>query len=89
MMIGSQQGLVLFACMNGLGFALMGIDKWQAKNKAQRISERTLLLVAFCFGGLGTFLGMQMFRHKTKKPKFLIGVPLLIMVNLAVIWWLW
>ncbi len=60
-----------------VSFALMGVDKQAAKREARRISERTLFLVAFLGGGLGAFLGMQTFRHKTQHWYFRYGFPML------------
>jgi uncharacterized membrane protein YsdA (DUF1294 family) len=62
--------------MSLIGFALMGIDKQKARNKAWRIPERTLLLIAFLGGGIGSLFGMYTFRHKTKHTKFRILVPI-------------
>ena len=62
--------------MSILGFALMGKDKKKAKKNAWRIPERTLILIAFAGGGIGSFLGMRIFRHKTKHAKFAILLPI-------------
>jgi uncharacterized membrane protein YsdA (DUF1294 family) len=67
-----------------LGFALMGVDKQRAKNHAWRISERTLLFVAFIGGGIGSLAGMLLFRHKTKHMKFIVLVPLAMILNILV-----
>ncbi len=67
-----------------LGFALMGVDKQRAKNHAWRISERTLLLTAFFGGGVGSLAGMLLFHHKTKHMKFIVLVPLAMLLNFAV-----
>lgn len=67
-----------------LGFALMGVDKQRAKNHAWRISERTLLIIAFFGGGFGSLVGMLLFRHKTKHVKFIILVPLAMILNFLV-----
>jgi Predicted membrane protein len=61
--------------MNLIGFVLMGIDKKKAVRKAWRIPEKTLLLAAFLGGGIGSFLGMYLFRHKTKHLKFVLLLP--------------
>jgi uncharacterized membrane protein YsdA (DUF1294 family) len=61
--------------MTAASFLLMGIDKKRAVRKAWRIPERTLLLAAFLGGGIGAFLGMYTFRHKTKHMKFVILLP--------------
>ena len=67
-------GYVVF--MSLVGFAMMGIDKRKAIKKAWRIPERTLILTALAGGGIGSFLGMYAFRHKTKHSKFVILLPL-------------
>lgn len=68
-------GTVYICVLTILGFALMGIDKQKAKKRAWRIPERTLMLVAFLGGGIGSFLGMYAFHHKTKHTKFVILIP--------------
>ena len=84
MMINYSYGLVpvWLIAASLLGFALMGVDKQRAKNHAWRISERTLLLIAFIGGGVGSLAGMLLFRHKTKHMKFIILVPLAIILNI-------
>ncbi len=69
--------------MNLLAFVLYGIDKLKAKKGAWRIPEATLLLVAFLGGSVGAFLGMEIFRHKTKHAKFKILVPLFLILHIA------
>ncbi|MCL2401273.1 MAG: DUF1294 domain-containing protein [Oscillospiraceae bacterium] len=70
---------------NIIVFCMYGIDKYKAKHNRQRISEKALLLVAAAMGGLGALLGMCAFRHKTKHIKFKIGVPLLLIINIAIV----
>ena len=69
--------------VNIVGFFAMGIDKVKAKKKAWRIPEKTLLGFAVAGGGLGVWLGMEIFRHKTKHWYFKYGVPLMFIVELA------
>lgn len=59
---------------------LMGIDKILAIKKKRRISEHTLIIISFFGGSIGTLLGMLIFRHKIRKPKFYILVPLFIII---------
>lgn len=66
----------LLAVMNLIGFIQMGIDKHRAVSKKWRIPERILIGTALLGGGIGSFLGMHVFRHKTKHPKFFILLPL-------------
>ena len=68
---------------NAAVFVLYGIDKRRAKRNRRRFRESTLLLAAALMGGLGAWLGMYSFRHKTKHAMFKIGVPLLLIVNIA------
>ncbi len=70
--------------MSFLTFCLYGMDKWKAQHNRFRISEKTLLLTAACFGGLGAFLGMRIFRHKTKHWYFAVFVPLFLVLQIAV-----
>ena len=71
--------------INALGLLLMLADKLRAKKKLWRIPERILLLVALIGGSLGTTLGMYAFRHKTKHPRFSIGVPVMMIVQAVII----
>jgi uncharacterized membrane protein YsdA (DUF1294 family) len=73
------------AVMSLLGFVLMGADKQRARRKDWRIPERTLLLVAFLGGGIGAFLGMYAFRHKTKHLKFVLLLPVMALLNVLLI----
>ena len=61
--------------INIAAWLMYGLDKWKAKSGAWRIPERTLLLTAFLGGAAGALAGMLLFRHKTRKPKFIVGVP--------------
>lgn len=70
---------------NILAFIIMGIDKWKACHRKYRISERTLLTISFLFGSVGIFLGMLVFRHKIRKAKFQILVPLCLICHCIVI----
>lgn len=73
--------LAALLSLNLLSFALFGLDKRRAQRGRRRIPERTLLCCAACFGAAGALLAMRLFRHKTKKPLFSAGVPLLLLVQ--------
>jgi uncharacterized membrane protein YsdA (DUF1294 family) len=73
-----------FAAVNVLAFLVYGFDKGRARANARRISERTLILIAAIGGSVGALLAMQLFRHKTRKVKFCIGVPVLLIVQIVV-----
>jgi uncharacterized membrane protein YsdA (DUF1294 family) len=68
---------------NLLVFALYGMDKRRAVRGNWRIQEKTLLLVAFLYGGLGALAGMRVFHHKTRHRKFTVLVPLAFLLQLA------
>ena len=68
--------LLYLILINLLGFVLYGMDKVKSKGKDRRIPERVLLWVARLGGGVGCWLGMMLFRHKTKHNRFMILVPL-------------
>lgn len=69
--------------INAAAFFLMLADKQKARKNKWRIPERTLLGAALIGGSLGALAGMYTFRHKTKHPKFYIGVPLILVCQLA------
>ncbi len=71
--------------INVLAFLVTAADKWFAKRGARRVRERTLLLCAAAGGALGVFTAMELCRHKTKKPLFYIGVPLLLLLWVAIL----
>ncbi len=73
---------VVYAVMSLITFVMFGIDKKRAMNQEWRIKEATLLTMCLLGGSIGGLLGMRTFRHKTKKLKFTIGVPLLLVVNI-------
>ena len=77
--------LVFYAIMTLVTFIMYGIDKSKAKKGRWRIPEKTLLLFAACFGGLGAFLGMRIFRHKTKHTSFKIIVPMCMILQFIII----
>lgn len=73
--------LVYLFLINAAGLILMHMDKKKAKRKQWRIPEAFLLGIAIIGGSLGVLLGMRLFRHKTKKPDFATGVPLIFAIQ--------
>ena len=69
--------------VNLLAFCLFGMDKRKAIKNKWRISEVTLLTIAFFGGSMGAWIGMQCFRHKTKHWKFKILVPLFFIIQVT------
>ena len=68
--------LLYLFLINLLGFVLYGVDKAKSKGRGRRIPERVLLWVARLGGGVGCWMGMMLFRHKTKHNRFMALVPL-------------
>lgn len=77
--------------INALTLLLMLADKQKAKENLWRTPESFLLLLTAVGGSVGTLLGMRIARHKTRKPKFRIGVPLLLCLQILLfgIYYLW
>lgn len=80
--------LIYFLIINVIGFFLMGIDKLRAKKQVWRVPEKTLFLIAVLGGSVGTNIGMYVFRHKTKHWYFVIGMPLILIAQVALGLWL-
>jgi len=76
--------LLIFSAINLLAFVLILLDKTKSRmNGAERISEGMLFFMATIFGSIGVYAGMFMFRHKTRKWYFVVGIPLLVIQNSA------
>ena len=81
--------LLYLIIINAAGFLLMLIDKQKARRGAWRIPEATLIWVAILGGSIGSLIGMYLFRHKTRHLKFLLGVPVILFAQLALLIWLY
>ncbi len=82
-------GLVIyFFIINLFAIFLMKYDKVKAINNQYRVSEKALFLIALILGGIGIYIGMYLFRHKTKHVKFTVGIPLIIILNILTIYYL-
>ena len=64
-------------------FFLYGIDKYKARKGRWRISEATLLMMAFIGGSIGAWSGMRLWHHKTMHKKFKYGIPIIIILQVA------
>ncbi len=83
--LGLKNVIIYQVVINVIAFLAMGIDKWKAKREAWRIPESTLMSLVLLGGGIGGIAGMYTFRHKTKKPKFFIGFPAILIVQIVII----
>ena len=77
--------LIYLLCINLLAFAAYGLDKWKAVHDRWRTSEKALISLAIIGGSIGALLGMRIFRHKTRKPLFYIGVPAILILQAALL----
>lgn len=77
--------ILFFILMNIVAIILMKKDKEFAQTGAKRVRESTLLLLALVGGGLGEYYAMYKYKHKTLHNKFLYGVPIAIMINVAMV----
>jgi len=77
--------LTYLAVVNVVTFIVYGIDKWKAKNSKWRIPEATLLGLAVIGGSIGAWMGMKTWHHKTLHKKFRLGVPLILIAQIALL----
>lgn len=81
--------IIYLIVINAVGFILMLVDKFKAKRNHWRIPEKTLLGVAAIGGSIGSLAGMYLVRHKTKHPRFFIGIPVMLVLQAAMVIWLY
>lgn len=79
--------LIYLLILNLIGFFCMIIDKRRAIFHQWRIRESSLLLLALLGGSIGVLMGMLIFHHKTQKPKFFIGIPIILVLQLLIIYY--
>ena len=84
--IFSVKNIVIYLILiNLITFLAMYIDKRKAKKGKRRIPEKTLFILVGLGGGIGGILGMYLFRHKTKKTRFVIGFPAILIFEALVV----
>ena len=82
--------LAYFAAISVAAIAITLFDKSAAKRGSRRVKEQTLLLVSALGGSVAMFVTMRSARHKTKHAKFMVGIPVMIALQIAValfVWW--
>lgn len=72
--------------INLIGIIIMYYDKHRAINHKWRVPEAHLFFVAIIFGSLGSIIGMFLFHHKTKHLKFIIGMPLILLIQVIILY---
>ncbi len=71
--------------INLVALVMMGLDKHRARVQRERIPEAALLTVAVIGGSIGGIAGMILFHHKTRKPRFSVGLPVILLAQVAVL----
>lgn len=77
--------IIYYLLINLIAFIAMYVDKQKAKKNEWRISEKTLIMLSVIGGSIGMLCGMNLFRHKTKHAKFKYGVPIIIIIQIAIV----
>lgn len=77
--------LIILLVMNLVTFIVYGVDKAKARRGSWRIPESVLIGLAVFLGSIGALAGMFFFHHKTRKPKFMIGVPVILVVQIILV----
>ena len=80
--------MLYFMIINLVGFVMMCVDKQLAIHHKNRVPERVLFLIAIIGGSFGSILGMYAFRHKTKHLSFVIGMPVILLAQIIVLYFL-
>lgn len=88
-MPGIKLLIIYLIIMNVIGLVVMGIDKYRAIRDKWRIPEKTLFLVSLLGGSIGTWFGMYAFRHKTKHWYFVLGMPAILIAQIALAAWMY
>lgn len=78
-------GIIYLIVMNIAGLSVMGIDKRRAVRHMWRIPEKTIFLISLLGGSLGTWAGMYLFRHKTRHWYFVVGIPFILLFQIAAV----
>ena len=74
------------AAINVIAFILYGLDKLWAKKGRWRVPERSLILIAAAGGSIGAIAAMKVWHHKTKHNKFRLGLPAILLAQIAIIY---
>lgn len=78
----------IITLFNVFAFILTGLDKYKSKHNRRRISEKMFFTVAVLGGSAGILAGMYFFRHKTRHTSFVWGIPIILMLQIAIIYYI-
>ncbi len=80
--------IIYIVLINIITFSIFGIDKLKAVKNKWRIPEKILFLFSIIGGSVGGLLGMYTFRHKTQKTAFKFGIPVILIVQIVLIYFI-
>ncbi len=85
-----MQNFIIIALfiLNILGLILVSLDKYKAKNRLWRIPERSFFILSILGGGIGVYIGLFLFNHKTRHWYFMVVIPLIILAQIVFIYYL-
>ena len=81
----TEAAVIILGAANLLAFIVFGLDKKIAEKDKWRVPESTLIMLAVLGGSAGALAGMLVFRHKTKKAKFMIGIPVILLLQVLLV----
>ncbi len=80
--------IIALLILNIFGFILVSLDKYKAKNRLWRIPERSFFILSILGGGIGIYIGLFLFSHKTRHWYFMVIIPLIILAQIVFIYYL-
>lgn len=81
--------IIYLIVINIVSIALTVYDKYCAVKRRWRIKESTLLLLSSIGGSIGMYLTMHIIRHKTRHIKFMLGIPVILIIQVIIIFAIW
>ncbi len=81
--------IIYLIVINIISFIAMYVDKKKARYGKWRIPEQSLLILALIGGSIGAIVGIYTFRHKTKKMRFTVGFPVILVLQIVLIFLIW
>ena len=81
--------LIYIAAISLISIITTVWDKHCAKRDMWRVPEKTLIIMSILGGSVAMYATMKMIRHKTKHPKFMVGIPVIIILQIAAIAAVW
>lgn len=89
MNIEIQLLIIYLLIINIIAIIITGYDKLCAKKRSWRVKERTLMFISILGGSVGMYVTMHLIRHKTRHLKFMLGIPVIIILQILLMWFIW